>query len=78
VSKQNHNSFTLRVPTDFYLELASKAQSEGIPLNQLSNRLLRLGMGKHVEVDDAIRTLLLDRMVEDPALREAVKAQVNS
>lgn len=76
--KQTHRSFTLRVPTDFYLELAEKAQAEGLPLNQLANRLLRLGWGKHVDVDEAIRTLLLDRMVSDPLLREAVKQQVGA
>lgn len=76
MSKQTHRSFTLRVPTDFYLEIAEKAQAEGIPLNQLANRMLRLGWGKHVDVDAAIRTLLLDRMIADPVLREAVKEQV--
>lgn len=78
MSKQTHRSFTLRVPTDFYLEMAQKAQTEGIPLNQLANRLLRLGTDKHVDLDDAIRTLLLDRMVADPVLREAVKQQVQA
>lgn len=74
--KTSHRSFTLRVPTDFYLEIAEKAQTEGIALNQLANRLLRFGWGKHVDVDTAIRALLLDRMVSDPVLREAIKEQV--
>jgi restriction endonuclease len=74
--KTTHRSFTLRVPIDFYLEIAEKAQAEGIAINQLANRVLRLGFGKHVEVDQAIRSLLLDRMVADPVLREAIKQQV--
>jgi hypothetical protein len=63
VSKQSHRSFTLRVETPFYLELAEKAQAEGIALNQVANRLLRLGMGKHVSLDQALRSLLVERMV---------------
>lgn len=66
MSKQTHRSFTLRVETPFYLELAEKAQADNIPLNQLANRLLRLGMGKHISLDDALRTMLLDRMVNQP------------
>lgn len=69
MTKQTHRSFTLRVGTDFYLELAEQAQSEGIPLNQLANRLLRLGMDKHVSLNEALRTLLLERMVGDVAVQ---------
>lgn len=78
MTKQSHHSFTLRVPSDFYLELASKAQGEGIALNQLANRVLRLGWGKHVDIDAAIRSLLLDRMISDPILREAVKEVIEA
>lgn len=70
MSKQTHRSFTLRVETPFYIELAEKAQAEGIPLNQLANRLLRLGMGKHISLDSALRALLLERVVQfDPAVQ---------
>jgi hypothetical protein len=64
VSKITHRSFTLRVPIDFYLEIGQKAQSEKVPLNQLANRLLRLGMDKHITLDDALRSMLLERMIE--------------
>lgn len=71
MSKNTHRSFTLRVGIDFYLELAEKAQAEGIPLNQLANRLLRLGLDKHVSLDSALRSLLLERIVcEDPAVEQ--------
>jgi hypothetical protein len=62
VSRPTHRSFTLRVPTDFYLELASAAQEDGVPLNQKANQLLRLGMGKHISLTDALRSMLMDRM----------------
>jgi hypothetical protein len=69
VSSTTHRSFTLRVPIDFYLELGAKAQAEDVPLNQLANRLLRLGMDKHVSLDDALRSLLMDRIIQaDPAV----------
>lgn len=66
MSKQTHRSFTLRVDTPFYLELAKTAQSEGIPLNQLANRLLRLGMGKHIDLTDALRSIIMDKVVAEP------------
>lgn len=78
MSKTTHRSFTLRVSNEFYLELATKAQEEEVPLNQLANRLLRLGMNRHVDVDAALRKLLIERMVADPALREIINEQVNS
>ena len=73
MSRKSHRSFTLRVDTDFYLELAAKAQAEGIPLNQLANRLLRLGLGEQVSVEDQVRVLLL-RMVNGPAVAEGAPA----
>ena len=70
MSKKTHRSFTLRVDIDFYLELCEKAQAEGIPLNQLANRLLRLGMDKHVSLDSALRSMIMERVVQpDPAVR---------
>lgn len=71
MSKQSHRSFTLRVGTDFYLELAEMAQNEGIPLNQLANRLLRLGMGKHISLNDALRSMLMDRIVQQDVAVQA-------
>lgn len=75
---KTHRSFTLRVETPFYLELAEQAQNEKIPLNQLANRLLKLGLGKQGEVADGIRTLILDQMIPDAELREAVRQQVGA
>lgn len=72
MSTNSHRSFTLRVPIDFYLELAAKAQAEDIALNQLANRLLRLGLDKHVTLDQALKSMIMDRIVQtDPAVVQA-------
>lgn len=70
MANRTHRSFTLRVENEFYLQLAQKAQAEGIPLNQMANRLLRLGLGEHISLDQALRNLLMDRIVQsdDPAV----------
>lgn len=63
MAKKTHRSFTLRVEVPFYLELAELANKEGLPLNQLANRLLRLGLGQHISLDEALRRLLMERCV---------------
>lgn len=52
-------SFTIRVPDDLYLEMAEAAQSDDVPLNHKANQLLRLGLGKHISLDLAVRRLLM-------------------
>lgn len=72
MAQQTHRSFTLRVDTPLYLELAALAQSEAVPLNQLANRLLRLGLGKHISLDAALRRMLLEQVTRvDPAVLQA-------
>lgn len=51
-------SFTIRVPDGLYLEMAEAAQADEVPLNKMANDLLRLGLGKHISLDTALRTLL--------------------
>lgn len=72
MANRTHRSFTLRVENEFYLQLAQKAQAEGIPLNQMANRLLRLGMGEHISLDQALRNLLMERIIQsdDPAVAQ--------
>lgn len=71
MATHTHRSFTLRVETPFYLILAAKAQEEGIALNQLANRLLRLGMGEHISLDQALREMLMERVTrQDPAVAQ--------
>jgi hypothetical protein len=57
-------SFTVRVPREMYTELAELAQADGQNLNAKVNQLLRLGMGKHVSLDQALRLLLIKAVVE--------------
>lgn len=59
-------SFTIRVPDDLYLEMASAAQADGVALNQKANQLLKLGLGKHVSLQEAIARLLTNRVLEEP------------
>lgn len=51
-------SFTIRVPDEVYLEMATAAQSDEVPLNQKANQLIKLGLGKHISLDQALRQLL--------------------
>jgi predicted HicB family RNase H-like nuclease len=59
LSSPNHRSFTTRVPVDIYLELAERAQKDGICINVLVNQLLRLGMDKHISLDQALKQLVM-------------------
>lgn len=67
MSKPTHRSFTLRVPNELYLELASAAQEDKVALNQKANQLLRLGMGKHISLTETLRAMLMERMAGEGA-----------
>lgn len=58
-------SFTIRVPDEVYLEMALAAQSDEVPLNQKANQLIRLGLGKHISLDAAVRRLITRTIVGD-------------
>lgn len=64
MSSQKFRSFTIRVPTDLYLLLATTAQGDGVPLNQKANQLLRMGLGQHISLDEALRRLLINTISE--------------
>ena len=66
MSAKNYRSFTIRVPDELYLEMAEAAQADDLPLNQKANQLLRLGLGKHISLQEAIAKLLTGRIVEEP------------
>lgn len=59
-------SFTVRVDEQLYLDMAMAAQADGIPLNQKANQLFRLGLGKHVSLQEAIARLLTNQVVDSP------------
>lgn len=67
MASQRFRSFTIRVPDALYLEMAEAAQADDVPLNKKANDLLRLGLGKHVSLDTALRRLVMNNIVEGEA-----------
>lgn len=63
MAQTRFRSFTIRVADELYLEMAEAAQADGVPLNHKANQLLRLGMGKHISLDLAVRRLLMKETV---------------
>lgn len=63
MAKAKFRSFTIRVPDDLYLEMAEAALADEVPLNQKANQLLRLGLGKHVSLDIALRRMLQGKVL---------------
>lgn len=59
MAQPSFRSFTIRVPDALYLEMAQAAQNDDVPLNHKANQLLRLGLGKHISLDIAVRRLLM-------------------
>lgn len=62
-----HRSFTVRIPTDLYFEVANVATADSECLNVTVNKLLKLGLGKHVDL-----TTVLQRMIIRAAAEEGV------
>lgn len=62
---ETHRSFTVRVPLALYLEISQLARDEDTNLNKKVTQLIRLGMGKHISLNDALRHLLVTQMTED-------------
>lgn len=56
--KEEHRSFTVRVPLSLYEQIGDLATADGVFVNQKVNQLLRLGMGHHVNLDQALARLL--------------------
>lgn len=63
MAKAKFRSFTIRVPDDLYLEMAGAALADEVPLNQKANQLLRLGLGKHISLDSALRRLIQGKVL---------------
>lgn len=62
--QETHRSFTVRVPLSVYVKIGEMAKADGVFINQKVNQLLRLGMGEHVSLDQALVRLLRDRTEE--------------
>lgn len=63
---ETHRSFTVRVPMSLYLEITQLAEEEETNINKKVTQLIRLGMGKHISLNDALRHLLVKTMTEEP------------
>jgi hypothetical protein len=61
--REPFRSFTLRVPQSLYVEMAEMARADGVFINQKANQLIRLGMGKHINLDQALARMLKDEVV---------------
>ena len=72
--KETHRSFTVRVPMSLYLELGQMAEADGVFINQKANQLLRLGMGHHVSLDQALVRLLRTQVEDAPDVATAQSA----
>lgn len=66
-SQSTHRSFTVRVPLELYIKLGDMAKDDGVFINQKANQLLRLGMGQHVNLDQALARLLKTTVLESQA-----------
>jgi hypothetical protein len=64
VAALKHRSFTVRLPHDLYLELAAAADGDGECLNVTVNKLLKLGLGKHLDLTKALHRLLQRTVLE--------------
>ena len=63
--KEEHRSFTVRIPESLYNRIGDLANSEGVYVNVKINQLLRLGLGEHVNIDAAIARMIKREVVSD-------------
>jgi predicted HicB family RNase H-like nuclease len=59
----DHRSLTIRIPLELYIELADLANTEGTSLNEKISQLIQLGLGQHVNLDAALRRLLIKEVI---------------
>lgn len=57
-------ALSIRVPTDVYCSVATLAQEEGVDLNQKLNELIRIGLGEHKSLTEALHTMVRKHMLE--------------
>lgn len=58
-------SFTIRVPSDLYLQICEVSAAEDVPINVKVNHLLRLGLDKHIDLNATLAKMLMRVMVEE-------------
>ena len=57
--RETHRAFSVRLPMSIYLRVAEMAQNDGVNLNAKINQLIRLGLDGKINLDDALRNLLI-------------------
>jgi hypothetical protein len=62
-------SFTIRVDIELYLKLGQIAQSEGLDINAVVNRLIKLGLGERESM-----LALLNRIIQSDDAKEILSA----
>jgi len=62
--REEFRAFTVRVPISQYIAMSDLARADKVHLNNKVTQLLLLGMDKHISLDDALRRLIADRVVE--------------
>lgn len=60
-------SFTIRVPQELYLEILECSAAEDLPINVKVNQLLRLGLGKHIDLNATLAKMVSKLIVEEEA-----------
>lgn len=58
-------SFTIRVPLETYFELSRLAANDDENLNTKVNHVIRIGLGKHVSLDQALHKLLRNAVIDE-------------
>lgn len=63
--RQSHRSFTVRLPMARYLLITEMARKDKANINATVNKLLELGMGEQVNLDEALASLVRRIVAED-------------
>jgi hypothetical protein len=63
---QDHRSFTIRIPSPMYIQIADMASQDRTSINQKVHQLLQIGLNGHVSLDEAVRTLLMGISIATP------------
>lgn len=62
----SRRALSIRVPTDTYCVVATLAQEEGVDLNAKLNDLIRMGLGEHKSLTQALHSILRKHLLENP------------
>jgi len=63
--REEHRSFTVRIPESLYTEIGDLANADGMFVNTKVNQLIRLGLGRHVDLNAALARMLARDAISD-------------